>query len=326
MTWSQQQTDADLFTYLRMLGGHPQRDQFFDMRYLAPGGLMRQRFVSALRIHQLARRINDLATATDVYVGVALRERAHGGKSAINGSHLLYIECDEPNAKDLLEGFAHPPTMETASGTPGHLQLYWRLYQRATNSQVESANRRLALELNGDPGCFDIARILRPPDTFNHKHDPPRAVSLLAYREDARYILAQLTDGLPDDPDPRAPEHAGPVRPRAERTSLDRELLAIPAAEYARVLAGLVPNRAGKVLCPFHHETDPSLQLYPDGSFYCYGRHNDDHACRKGGTIFDFAAALWGIRTRDQDFLELRERLARVFGLTQTSIGGTRCQ
>ena len=326
MTWSQQQTDADLLTYLRMLAGNPQRDQFFDMRYLTPEGMMRQRFVSALRIHQIARRVTDLARATDVYVGVALRERAHGGKSAISGSHLLYIECDDPHAKDRLDGFAHPPTMETASGTPGHLQLYWWLYQRAANAQVESANRRLALELNGDPGCFDITRILRPPDTFNHKHDPPRAVSLLAYREDARYTLAQLTDGLPDDPDPRGPEHAGPVRPLAERSLLDRELLAIPAAEYVRVLAGLVPNRAGKVLCPFHQETDPSLQLYPDGSFYCYGRHSNERACRKGGTIFDFAAALWGIGTRDQDFLELRERLARVFGLTPTSIGGMRCQ
>ena len=93
---------------------------------------------------------------------------------------------------------------------------------------------------------------------------------------------------------------------------LDRELLAIPAAEYVRLLAGLVPNRAGKVLCPFHDETDPSLQLYPDGSFYCYGRHSKDRGCRKGGTIFDFAAALWGIGTRDQDFLELRQRLPRI--------------
>jgi hypothetical protein len=323
VTRSEQQTDADLLTYLGMLASNPQRGQFFDMRYLTPDGMMRQRFVSASRIHQLARRITDLARASDLYVGVALRDRAHGGKSAISGSHLLYIECDDPHARDRLEGFAHPPTLETASGTPGHLQLYWCLHQRAANAQVESANRRLALELEGDLGCFDIARILRPPDTFNHKHDPPRAVSLLAYRQDARYTLAQLTDGLPDDPDPRGPEDAGPVPRRAERTLLDRELLTIPAAEYVRVLAGLVPNRAGKVLCPFHYETDPSLQLYPDGSFY---RHNDHRACRKGGTIFDFAAALWGIRTRDHDFLDLRERLARVFGLTSTSIGGTRCQ
>jgi hypothetical protein len=322
VTWSQQQTDTDLLTYLRMLAGDPQRNQFFDMRYLTSERVMRQRFISALRIHQLARRITDLARATDVYVGVALRERAHGGKSAISGSHLLYIECDDPNAKDRLDGFAHPPTMETASGTPGHLQLYWWLYQRAANSQVESANRRLALELNGDPGCYDIARILRPPDTFNYKDDPPRAVRLLACREDARYTIAQLTDRLPDDPESRDPEHARGVPRRTGRTMLDRELLAIPAAEYVRVLAGLMPNRAGKVLCPFHRETDPSLQLYPDGSFYCYGRHNKDRACRKGGTIFDFAAALWGIGTREGDFLELRRRLAATFGITPQPIGG----
>jgi CHC2 zinc finger len=317
---SEQQADTDLLTYLRVLAGNPQRNQFFDMRYLTPEGVMRQRFISALRIDQLARRITDLARRTDVYVGVALRERAHGGKSAISGSHLLYIECDDPRAKDRLDSFAHPPTMETASGSPGHLQLYWWLCQRAANSQVESANRRLALELNGDAGCFDIARILRPPDTFNYKHDPPRAVSLLACREDARYTIAELTDGLPADPHPRGPAHAGGVTRRAGRTMLDRELRAIPAAEYVRVLAGLVPNSAGKVLCPFHDETDPSLQLYPDGTFYCYGS-----GCKKGGTIFDFAAALWFSGTRDQDFLELRQRLARVFGLTSTSIGGTRC-
>jgi hypothetical protein len=312
---SQQRTDADLLAYLRMLAGNARRKQFFDLRCLTAQGVMCQRFVSALRTHQLARRITDLARGSDVYVGVALRERAHGGKSAISGSHLLYIECDDPHARDRLDGFAYPPTMEAASGTPGHLQLYWRLDKRAANSQVESANRRLALELNGDPGCFDIARILRPPGTFNYKHDPPRAVSLLACRTDARYTLAQLTDGLPDDPDPPGPGHANDIPRGAGRTVLDRELLAIPSAEYVRVLAGLVPNRAGKVLCPFHHETDPSLHLYPDGTFYCYGRHDKEHACRKGGTIFDFAAALWWTGTRDQDFLDLRQRLAVTFGL-----------
>jgi DNA primase len=100
---------------------------------------------------------------------------------------------------------------------------------------------------------------------------------------------------------------------------LDRELLAIPTAEYVRVLVGLVPNRAGKVLCPFHQETDPSLQLYPDGTFYCYGRHNKDRACRKGGTIFDFAAALWlsgqsaDVPLRGRQFVEVRRRLLVMF-------------
>jgi len=317
---------SDLLTYLRILAADSQPSQFFDIREAMSDGVMRRRFVSVLRIHQAVRRITYLARRTDVYVGVALRDRARRGKSEVNGSHLLYIESDDPHTQDRLKRFAHPPTIETASGTPGHLQLYWWLHERAGSFQVESGNRRLGLELGGDPGCFDIARILRPPETFNYKHDPPRAVRLIACRADARYTIAQLMDGLPDDPHPRNPESALPVPQRVGRPILDRELLAIPAAEYVRVLAGLVPNRAGKVLCPFHHETDPSLQLYPDGTFYCYGRHSEDRACRKGGTIFDFAAALWGIGTRDQDFLELRQRLARVFGLIPTTIGGTRCK
>ena len=52
-----------------------------------------------------------------------------------------------------------------------------------------------------------------------------------------------------------------------------------------------------------HDDHDPSLQLYEDGTFYCYG-------CRAGGSIYDFAARLWGLDTKGRAFLELRARLA----------------
>ncbi len=112
---------SELLTYLRMLAGDSQPSQFFDLRYATPGGLMRQRFVSVLRIHQLAGRITALAGRADVYVGVALRDRAHGDKSAISGSHMLYIECDDPAARERVEDFAYSPSMIVASGSPGHL-------------------------------------------------------------------------------------------------------------------------------------------------------------------------------------------------------------
>jgi len=315
---------TDLLVYLQMLAGNPQPGQFFDMRYATPDGGMRQRFISALRIHDTARRITRLARQTDVYVGVALREgRGHGGKSAISGSHLIYIDCDRPDAGERLHGFACSPSMTVAS-SPGHLHIYWCLRERAGSAQVESANRRLALALQGDPGCVDIARLLRPPTSMNHKHSPPVAVTLLEHNPDARYALRELTGSLPEDPHPGHAPGARPVPQRAARTALDRELLAIPAAEYVRVLAGLEPNRAGKVLCPFHPETDPSLQLYPDGSFYCFGS-----GCRRGGTIFDFAAAKWlsgqsaGAPLRGQQFIEVRQRLASAFALTRPSVRGS---
>jgi RepB DNA-primase N-terminal domain/CHC2 zinc finger len=298
----------ELLTYLRVLADGSRPTQFFDLRYSPPTGAMRRRFVSVLRIRQIARRITDLAPGADVYVGVALRDRAQGDKRAISNSHLLHIESDDPATRERLADFGCSPSMVVASGSPGHLHIYWRLRERASTAEIQSANRRLALCLHGEPGCADIARMLRPPSTLNHKHSPPRLVTLLQHDASARYTLAELTATLPRDPQPRHTLPARSLRRRVSRNLLDRELLAIPAADYVRVLAKLEPNRAGKALCPFHQDTKPSLQLYPDGTFYCFGAR-----CRQGGTIFDFAALTWGSGTCGQDFLELRRRLARVF-------------
>ncbi|HLB21092.1 MAG TPA: CHC2 zinc finger domain-containing protein, partial [Solirubrobacteraceae bacterium] len=106
---------------------------------------------------------------------------------------------------------------------------------------------------------------------------------------------------------------AGSV-PRVVRGELERQLRAIPSARYAYVLAGAKPNRAGKILCPFHAESDPSLQLYADGSFYCFGS-----GCRRGGSIFDFAGHLWGITPRGTGFTELRDRLSDRFDLERAA-------
>ena len=306
-------TADELSGYLEILAAGRQPGQFFDVRCVTSAGGMRQHFISAERVDRAATLIVSMSWRTDVYVGVALRDgRDHGGKSAISGSRLLYIECDHPDSHARLQDFTCSPSIMVASGTPGHIHAYWSLRDLATPAQVESANRRLATALGGDPACVDIARILRPPASMNHKHKPPRPVRLLTLDPDARYALSDLTHGLPADPEPApVPAGRGGTRRRSGRGALDRALLAIPASEYVRVLADREPNRAGKVLCPFHEETDPSLQLYADGTFYCYGR-----ACRKGGTIFDFAAALWGLGTKEEDFLQLRERLATQFALT----------
>lgn len=314
MTVQPERNPGELLIYLRILAEGSRPTQFFDLRYSPPAGMVRQRFVSVLRIHQIASRIAALSADADVFVGAALRDTARGDKTAITGSNLLYIESDDPAAQERLAGFDCLPSMVVASGSPGHLHIYWRLCEHASAAQIETTNRRLALRLHGEPGCADIVRVLRPPSSLNHKHSPPAPVRLLEHNAHARYALADLLATLPADPQPRRADSArSPVR-RTGRTALDSALLAIPAADYVRVLAAREPNGAGKVLCPFHQETDASLQLYPDGTFYCFGAR-----CRKGGTIFDFAALLWGTGTREHDFLELRRRLARTFSLTAES-------
>ena len=80
------------------------------------------------------------------------------------------------------------------------------------------------------------------------------------------------------------------------------------------MLAGRKANRAGKIVCPFHDDHDPSLQLYDNGSLYCFG-------CQRGGTIYDFAGALWGLDTKGREFLELRDRLATELGAHPCTAG-----
>jgi RepB DNA-primase from phage plasmid/CHC2 zinc finger len=307
---SRRRVRAELLVFLRVLSVGAGSGEWFDVRWRTARGAIWRRALAAGDVAAAAQHIAGVSAAGDVFVGVALRnDRQHGGKKSIAGSRLLFLDCDEPHPS-LVAHFEHPPTLVVASGTPGRLQLYWALQRRAPIDAVEEANRRLAFALHGDAGSTDAARVLRAPGTLNHKHDPPRPVRLVLHRPNARYELTDLTADLPNDP--LSERTARPPRSHVtnRRTALERALLEIPAEDYARVLARETPNHEGKILCPFHQETVPSLQLYPDGSFYCFGS-----SCRRGGTIFDFAAYRWGIAPRREGFAEILTRLAQRFGL-----------
>jgi hypothetical protein len=296
--------------YLQLLADSAHPGQFFDLRWQPAEGIMCRRFLPARCVEATALTIPRLAATADVYLGVALRSSArHGGKEAIFQPRILYVDSDYPGTPQLVSEFAFPPTLTISSGTRGHLHLYWLLTHPVTVPQLDSANRRLALALGGDPASADAARILRPPETFNHKHDPPAQVLITSYRPEARYSLACLAHSLP--PDHWSVEPRTPTRPPRHESPVEEALRSIPAEQYVRVLARRDPTRAGKVLCPFHSERTPSLHLYPDGTFYCFGTN-----CRRGGTIFDFAAHLWGIPATGSGFIELRDRLATTFGLS----------
>jgi CHC2 zinc finger len=75
-------------------------------------------------------------------------------------------------------------------------------------------------------------------------------------------------------------------------------------------LLGVEVPRSGFVSCPFHVDRTPSFKVYetPERGWMCFSAH-----CRRGGSIYDLAAALWGLGTRGQDFLELRRRLLAYF-------------
>jgi len=77
---------------------------------------------------------------------------------------------------------------------------------------------------------------------------------------------------------------------------------AIPLKEAARRY-GLAVSQGGMALCPFHHDTHPSLKLNED-YFFCFG-------CGATGDVIDFTARLFGISQK-----EAVQKLASDFGLT----------
>jgi RepB DNA-primase from phage plasmid/CHC2 zinc finger len=300
----------DLQRYLRLLAGPEPDGRLLEIRFRLRGGGMGREFVPAESCARAAGIIiRRLALVTDVYVGVALRDRRAGGRDAIGRCHLLFVEIDTPDAQDRLDRFQWPATATISSGGEGRRHCYWELCTPVGPHECERANRQLTHRLGADPVAVDASRLLRPPASWNWKYNPRQPVRLLDLKPERRYELGELLDGLPD-PLVRT-RQAAPARVRELRHPLDETLLGIPAEQYVRALTGREPNRAGKLHCPFHEDRHPSLQLYADGSWYCFG------ACRRGGTIYDFAAALWLTGTKGRGFIELRDRLAAELGVAR---------
>jgi hypothetical protein len=296
-------TDAQaLDSYLRMLAGPAPGARLLEIRFALRYRDMGRLFIAAHSAPGASRLIRRLAARTDVYVGVCLRTRRAGGRDAIDRSHLAFVEIDTQDALDRLRAFSHPPSAIVLSGSTGHAHAYFTLSAPVAVPELERANRRLAHALGADLASVDAARILRPPSSWNHKHSPPAPVELIELDPPRRYDLDRLVDGLDDPPGRPAVTVTAPRR--TSRTEIDRLLLAIPAAEYVHALTGNSPDRAGKIHCPFHDDRTASLQLYDDGTWYCYG------ACKTGGSIFDFAGRLWQLETKNSAFLKLRARLA----------------
>ena len=101
----------------------------------------------------------------------------------------------------------------------------------------------------------------------------------------------------------RRTDHSTPAANRQDVFATCREL--VSCREVAE-LYGYHPNRAGFICCPFHNKRTPSLKLFDDGGFYCFG-------CHAGGSAIDFTA-----RLLDVEPLEAVKRLNADFSLGLT--------
>lgn len=295
---------AAIRAWVAVLAREPRSGDLLELRRRLPDGEMTKRFFPADRPARLVEAIARFGRRSDVYVGCALRARRERGRGAYGGSWVAWADCDTPESVARLDSFSPSPTMVVRSGGRGGCHAYWALDEPASPWQVEAANRSLARRLDADEACFDATRILRPPSTLNFKYEPPAPVTLEICADHRRYPLSRLSEGLPrPTPEPgRAPpaggrHHGDPIRD-------------LEPAQYVSALLGVEVPRHRKVRCPFHRDEHPSLHVYPaaDQGWFCF-------SCRRGGSAYDLAAALWGVDTRGAAFRSLRRRLTAELGL-----------
>ncbi|MDX8153406.1 DNA-primase RepB domain-containing protein [Patulibacter brassicae] len=281
-------------------------------------GRWSQRFRAASDLEAAAAFGIEAATRHDVYVGVLPRTRRGGRRADLpETGAVAWVDLDREDAATVLEAADIPaPSLVVASGSPGHRHLYWRLEEPVALDELEDLNMGLAVQLGGDLRAGDAPRILRLAGTLNHKPPTPTPVLIDGGPPTgaAAVRLADLRLLTAPSPTPSPRPRRGPAatpggeRQRARRAAVSakvRALEAIAPAVYVETLTRqTVPPRSRKVRCPLHEDDTPSLHVYetPEQGWFCFG-------CRRGGSVYDLAAATLSRQLRGHGFVELQRDL-----------------
>lgn len=103
----------------------------------------------------------------EVYFSPALFNKEGSEKEDFLGSNYAWCEFDG-NAPVDLAGIAEP-TIKIQSSEDGNQHWYWKLDHFETDiNTVENISQRITYQLNGDLGCWNGNRVLRPPMTVHH--------------------------------------------------------------------------------------------------------------------------------------------------------------
>jgi hypothetical protein len=138
----------------------------------------------------------------NLYFGCATRDNTGGKKENLVNIPMTWCDVDFKSTsfeafKKNFSGFPFSPSACVESG--GGLHLYWKLREPLSKEDIpalENVNQRLASYLGGDPSSCEAARVLRIPNTFNFKYQPPREVKLAVLNNNT-YELSDF-DFLPE--------------------------------------------------------------------------------------------------------------------------------
>lgn len=178
-----------------------------ELRAIAAGKLPRQEFFTLDDESGIARFIK-AHRGDNVFFGVATRNDASSGDLAnCRSLTALFADLDfkqipETEARQRLAGFPQSAIIHSGGG----LHVYWLLHEplnlrNPTDcATARSLLRRLATFLGADMVAAEPARVLRVPDTLNHKYTPPRKVTVELLEPARRYDASEFDAQLPPEP------------------------------------------------------------------------------------------------------------------------------
>src|SRR5262249_15371613 len=164
-----------------------------------------------------------------------------GTEADARGTSVLWVDIDthDPNVKPIdevlrtLESLVRPPTMTIQSGRGVH--AYWLLHEFAVDGKaVKRRNKQIRDDLaqilpeGALPDyCFDLARVLRVPGTFNLNGDTVRLAYIQALHPDRTYRLEDFPEAADQATESDPNWVAAPLPPDflSELESLDSRLV-----------------------------------------------------------------------------------------------------
>lgn len=203
----------ELQRFKQQLDDVPRASVWRFLQALHTDGVRELRAFNAHKRARLFASLDDVASVDrflkqhadlNIYIGVATRRDASNG-ALRNCSTLasLFVDLDfknvtEAEARVRLASFPIPPSMIVASG--GGLHVYWFLVDPIKLPEGAALAKALlcalADALGGDRTAAEPTRVLRVPDTLNHKaeYGAPRGVVLEELHANRRYKIAEFED------------------------------------------------------------------------------------------------------------------------------------
>lgn len=209
--------DTDMAVFFGVVFRYTPQSARIGITTIKPQSTPINRTYPAIRFDRIIEDTQKLTT-TNVYTRITpLAIEPQPGKRGLEkdsaGSSVLWCDLDCYNDKDhgieALKAFQLPPTLIVDSG--GGLHAYWLLNEFATDLiAIKARNKALykALATIEGDACFDLARVLRVPGTFNVKYDPPVAAKIVAYEPTNVYRLEQFPTCDVEEPTIQVWDHA----------------------------------------------------------------------------------------------------------------------